>query len=71
LGIIKKHKLMNIEKLIPLLLEQQRTFTASGGGQQAQIKPKRPKWADVYHGYPKLNPGKPTERDLPAPFWEH
>lgn len=56
---------MNIENLIPLLIEQ-RILTASGGGKQAKVKPKRPKWADVYHGYPKLDPGKPTERDLPA-----
>ena len=45
---------MNIEKIIPLLLEQQRRFVATGGGAQtAPIQIKRPKWDDVYANYPK------------------
>lgn len=58
---------MNINNLIPVLVEQRRGFVAQSGNKQAKpIQIKRPKWDDVYHGYPKINPGKPNENDLPA-----
>ena len=56
---------MNIEKVIPLLLEEPRHFIATGGGIQTRpVKIKRPKWDDVYRGYPK---NKSETDDLPAP----
>lgn len=59
---------MNIKKITPTLLEQRRGFIAQSGNQQTKpIQIKRPKWDDVYHGYPKVNPGTPYENDLPAP----
>ncbi|VFA43408.1 hypothetical protein [Chryseobacterium indologenes] len=56
---------MNIEKLIPILLEQQRRFVAQSGGKTTTpIQIKRPSWKDVYEGYP--NPA--TMTSLPQRF---
>jgi hypothetical protein len=44
---------MNIEKLIPLLLEEQRRFIATSGGvQTTPIQIKRPSWMDMITNYP-------------------
>lgn len=44
---------MNINKIIPFLLEQQRNIIAQSGNQQTQsIKPLRPKWSDMIENYP-------------------
>lgn len=44
---------MDINKLIPFLLEQQRGITASSGSASSTIYISRPKWDDVYRNYPK------------------
>lgn len=44
---------MNINKLIPVLLEQQRGITASSGSASTTIYILRPKWDDIYRNYPK------------------
>ncbi|AIL45478.1 MULTISPECIES: T6SS effector amidase Tae4 family protein [Elizabethkingia] len=43
---------MNIDRLIPVLLEQ-RSITANSNGQRTSVRIKRPSWKDVYEGYPK------------------
>ncbi|WP_164465219.1 T6SS effector amidase Tae4 family protein [Chryseobacterium lactis] len=58
---------MRINNFIPIFLEQRRGIIATSGNKQTKpIKIKRPKWDDVYHGYPKVNPGTPSENDMPA-----
>lgn len=56
--------MINLERIFPILFEQQRTFIAEGGGTSASTVIRRPKWDDVYRGYPKNASG--TD-DLPAP----
>ncbi|AZA81941.1 hypothetical protein C1637_24760 [Chryseobacterium lactis] len=47
---------MNIEKLIPILLEQQRKFVAQSGSQKTKaVQVKRPSWADMIKNYPNTS----------------
>lgn len=58
---------MNIEKLIPILLEQRRSFVAQSGKKTTTpIQIKRPSWKDVYNGYPKSgNDDRPATEVFP------
>ncbi|WP_202962912.1 T6SS effector amidase Tae4 family protein [Chryseobacterium sp. P1-3] len=47
---------MNIEKLIPIILEQRRSFVAQSGSQTTKpVQVKRPSWADMIKNYPNTS----------------
>ncbi|MGH1517853.1 T6SS effector amidase Tae4 family protein [Chryseobacterium sp. JK1] len=57
---------MNINNLIPILLEQRRGIVATCGRASTTIRVKRPSWSDVYNGYPKVgNDDEPATSIFP------